>query len=332
MKFPAIRLLPTLLCLSLFLSISPLSPTPIFATPLSTPSNVPTLGYYKLDLTLKTAMNLPKSELISSVLNHNTPLIDPYLFTPSESDFATNRWQKYITCIYTYATDTDFIVSTAFADGRIEQKHLPQIEAVTAYIDTMQTSNETIQKLAHATPDNTFKSFYSSVYKSNLIQLYDIDLIDLNLLNTLDLKNKAPELENAITQHLSIYKKGSFYLLVCTNYPNAMQTSFVSSSLQQIDKMVLNIQTKQFNALSMAKLINPVSLPADNKDAKLIYVFCVYKDQTYTLTTFKNQADADQFIQSQTKLLGKTSVKVSNSQADIAIWSKGLKQRTSSLK
>lgn len=324
MKHKARFITSNLIVFALFLSaVLPLQSFASSMTPIT-----PVKTY--MDANLKGALNQEVPDLLDKKQQQMSTTYNAYEFTPTEADFATNKWQKYISAVYVYATDVSFIVTTGFVDGRIEQKTSFDSTEVDKILSDAKASNEEIQALAASTPDNSFKAFYESVYKKNLIKLYTGEFYTIKALGAFNLDTKAPQLSNKIIADYNIYKKGNFYLVTWSEYPSFNQHSFVSSSISVINKQLSDIENANINLLVGAKLITkpvPAVVPKEKTTTPSFAVIILYSDKTYTITKFATKAEAEKYTVARAKLIGKANVLIVSTQAEIDKITKGLKLR-----
>lgn len=302
--------------------------TPITTIAPTTPI-APTKTFF--DPTLKGALNQEVPSLLDAKAQQLSTTFLPYEFTPQESDFATNKWQKYIKAVYVYATDVSFIITIGYVDGRIEQKTSLDSAEVAKILADAKSSNEEIQAAALALPDDSFKAFYETVYSQPYVKLFTGEFIPFKTLSNYKLQEKAPALVNAIIADYTLYKRGSFYVLTWSEYPSFNQHSLVSSSLSVIQKQLVDIDANNTNLLVNAKIIakpaTTVTKPAPVPAQPSFTVISLYSDKTYTITTFKTKAEADKYAAAQVKIVGKNNVKTVSAQAEIDKIIKGLKVR-----
>lgn len=283
-----------------------------------------------MDASLKGALNQDVPDLLDKKQQQLSTTYNAYEFSPTEADFATNKWQKYISAVYVYATDVSFIITTGYVDGRIEQKTSFDSAEVDKVLSDAKANNEELQAAAASTPDNSFKVFYESVYKKNLVKLYTGEFYTIKALAAFSLDAKAPQLLNKIIADYTIYKKGNFYLVTWSEYPSFNQHSFVSSSTSVINKQLSDIENANTNLLVDAKLITkPVTavVPKEKTPTPSFAVIILYSDKTYTITKFATKAEAEKYTVAQAKLIGKANVLIVSTQADIDKITKSLKLR-----
>lgn len=301
-------------------------PAPSYATQATTSS-----AKVYLDANLKNALNQEVPDLLDKKQQHLSATYSSYEFTPTEADFATNKWQKYISAVYVYATDVSFIITTGYVDGRIEQKTSFDSSEVEKALADAKTNNEVIRDAAISAPDNNFKAFYETVYQQKLIKLYTGEFISLKTLSGYNLSVKAPELQNKLMADYNIYKKGNFYLVTWSEYPSFNQHSLVSSSVNVINKQLQDLEAANNTLLIDAKLM---AKPAVNTAVKpkpatpSFTVISLYPDKTYTIMKFASKAEADKYASAQVKIVGKGNVKTVSSQAEIDKLVKNLKLKT----
>jgi hypothetical protein len=280
-------------------------------------------------LTVKVPVNFKLNEGIDSTADfskeflHNAKNIDAYTFPLVEKDFATSKWQKYITAVYTQSTDINYYVSVIFADGSLKQSIELSAEKVQAIIDEAKKSNEIIQLESQSKPDLKFIDFYTKVNQAPYLLLDEKALVTYEFLTKNDIQNNYPDMADLLVNNMKVYQKGSFYIMMTTTYPSGTWTSLVSSSTTELDTAIGKFIAKNNEILVNAKLIEmpkpvvikPVEVP--KKPVVIVkpvapkltfYVLLIKKDKTFALNEFKTEAEAKKFQTNSIKAYGKANV------------------------
>lgn len=254
---------------------------------------------------------------------HNAKNIEAYTFTLVEQDFATSKWQKYITAVYAQATDINYYVSVIFADGSLKQSIELSAEKVQAIIDEAKKSNEIIQLESQSKPDLKFIEFYTKVNQAPYLLLDEKALVTYEFLTKNDIQNNYPDLADLLVNNMKIYQKGSFYIMMTTTYPSGTWTSLVSSSTAELDTVIGKSIANNNEILINAKLmempipaaIKPVVVPKKPvvvvkpiAPKPIFYVLLINKNKTFSLSEFKTEAEAKKFQTKSIKAYGKANV------------------------
>lgn len=246
---------------------------------------------------------------------HTAKNFEPYVFELVEEDFATSKWQKYVSAIYVQATDINYYVSTLYADGALKQVIVLTSEDVQKIIDEAMASNDAIRAESKEKPDANFTPFFKSVYQAPWMLVDEKELITYKALAKYDIPNLYPDLIDKLFNSYKVYQKGSFYILMTSNYPSGIFNSVVSSSTAELDTTLGKIIANNNELLIGAKLMEapkpvvvekPKVEPA--KPVKVYYVLVINKDKTYTIKEFKTVAEAKKYQTTYAKKLGKANV------------------------
>lgn len=256
-----------------------------------------------------------KSDFAKEFL-HNAKNFEPYVFELTEKDFATSKWQKYVTAVYAQATDINYYVSTLYADGSLKQVIMLSTEEVQAAIDEAAKSNEAIRQESIDKPDASFTGFYAKVNQAPWLLIDEKELVTYQFLSKNDVRNNYPDLIDKLTNTFKLYQKGSFYILMTTTYPSGTWSSIVSSSTAELDTALGKMIAKNNELLIGAKLmeapkpveVKPVVVEKSAVAAKVYYVLLINKDKTYTVKEFKTVAEAKKFQTANIKKYGKANV------------------------
>lgn len=326
----AIALVLSLSVSSVPANVSYASNAPMLALTQTATSNA--LQGIKLTEMLKTATPKPDDSNFSKSLLHTATTVSPFQYELYPADFATNRWQKYVTSIFVQATDISFIVSTIYADGSLVQTNISALEEVQQLIEAAQLSNDTIRAASVEKPDKTFLAFYTEVYLKSYEKMLTGTLIPYNVISKYNLAEKAPQLMNTLIDTYDVYKKGSFYLLTTSVFPSGNRSTYVSSSLDGLEKQLNKIAEQNQKLLIENKLIAaptakaPV-LAAKPAAAPQFYVVIFNADKTYSLKIFATAKAASAYMADYTKANKKVTVKIAKNKDELLKMTKGLKEK-----
>lgn len=303
--------------------------TPVIA---STQTSNTTLLNTNLSELLKTTTPEVDEASFSKLVLHTATNITPLQYELYPADFATNKWQKYVTSIYLQSTDVSFIMSMIYADGSLVQSNINSLEAYDKIKAETIAQNDAIRAASVEKPDKTFLPFYTDVYLKSYEKLMGATLIPYAVLNKYNLSEKAPLLLNNIVDSYQVYKKGSFYLLSTTVYPSGNQTTYVSSAIEGIQKQLNTlIEVNQKNLIDNKIIAAPVAkapvLAAKPPVTVQFYVIIFNKDKTYTLKMYPTEKAAKEYLSDYVKKNKQANVKIAKNKDELLKLTKGLKEK-----
>lgn len=246
---------------------------------------------------------------------HNAKNIEAYTFTPVEKDFATSKWQQYITGVYVQATDINYYVSTLYADGSLKQSIQLKAEEVQTIIDDAKKFNEALQLESTTKPELTYTANYKKIYQAPWVLIDEDELVTYQFLSKYDIRNNYPGLIDLLTNTYKVYQKGSLYILMTTTFPAGTYNSKVTTSVAALDETLGKMVASNNDLLINAKLIaapKPVVKAAEVKKPapvqKLFYVLMINKSKTFVVKEFKTAAEAKKFLASKLSSYGKLNI------------------------
>ena len=278
--------------------------TPAVTTSVKLPVN------FKLDKGKEADSDFSKETL------HNAKNIEAYTFTPVEKDFATSKWQQYITGVYVQATDINYYVSTLYADGSLNQSIQLKAEEVQTIIDDAKKSNEALQIASAAKPELTYTAYFKSIYQAPWVLIDEDELVTYQFLSKYDIRNNYPTLIDLLTNTYKVYQKGGLYILMTTTFPAGIYTSKVTTSVAAVDETLGKMIASNNDLLIDAKLIaapkpaaaKPAEIKKPAPAQKLFYVLMINKSKTFVVKEFKTAADAKKFLTSKLSSYGKLNI------------------------
>ena len=297
-------------------------------TPKTAPISTSPPTALKAPVNFKLNVGVDSSADFSKEFLHNAKNFEPYNFALVEKDFATSKWQKYITAVYTQSTDLYYYVSVIFADGSLKQSIELSAEKVQVTIDEAKKSNEIIQLESQSKPDLKFIEFFTKVNQAPYLLLDEKTLVTYEFLTKNDIQNNYPDIHDLLVNNMKLYQKGSFYIMMTTTYPSGTWKSLVSSSTTELDtafgKIIAQNNEIMVNAklIEMPKLvvIKPVEVPKKPvvvlkpvAPKPFFYVLVINKNKTFSLSEFKTESDAKKFQTKSIKEYGKANVIFFNS-------------------